>query len=107
MYHVYTHAQVHPIFVLSIADFMLAMLWVFGGGLWLRRDVNMSRVWCFSASLMTVVSTLHMWCCETTCMLEVVVDFEGCMFAASGFSSSSATNFVIVHEYSRLFTDLE
>ena len=68
MYHaVYMYAQVHPIFVLSIADLMLAMLWLLGGGLWLRRDVNMSRVWCFSASLMTVVSThcIHMWCCET------------------------------------------
>ena len=52
----------HPIFILSIADFMLGMLWVLGGGLWLRRSHNMDRVWCFSASLMTVVGRQCGWC---------------------------------------------
>lgn len=46
--------QVHPIFLLSVADFLLALLWVIGATLWLRRAP--SRVWCFAASLPTVVS---------------------------------------------------
>ncbi len=47
--------QVHPIFVLSIADLMLAFLWVIGGVLWLT-SVSNHLVWCFMATLMTVVS---------------------------------------------------
>ena len=54
--HTHTHTQVHPIFVLSIADGMLAVLWVMGGALWLRGGVSQNRVGCFAVSLMTVVS---------------------------------------------------
>ena len=54
--HTHTHTQVHPIFVLSIADGMLAVLWVVGGALWLKGGVSQSRVGCFAVSLMTVVS---------------------------------------------------
>ena len=49
--------RVHPIFVFSIADIMLSMLWIAGSALWLLRHSSMRRGWCFAASLMTVVST--------------------------------------------------
>ena len=52
--HTHTHTQVHPIFVLSIADCMLAVLWVVGGALWLT-GVSHNRVWCFAVTLLTVV----------------------------------------------------
>lgn len=48
--------RVHPIFVFSIADIMLSMLWIAGSALWLLRHSSMRRGWCFAASLMTVVS---------------------------------------------------
>lgn len=48
--------RVHPIFVFSIADIMLSMLWIAGSALWLFRHSSMRRGWCFVASLMTVVS---------------------------------------------------
>ena len=52
----YPPTQVHPIFVLSVADAMLALLYILGGIVWLRREANVSsRVWCFSAALPTVV----------------------------------------------------
>jgi hypothetical protein len=48
--------KVHPIFVLSVADAMLALLYILGGIVWLRREANVSsRVWCFSAALPTVI----------------------------------------------------
>lgn len=46
--------QVHPIFAISVADLMLALLWMVGGTVWLRRAP--SRSWCFAISLPTVVS---------------------------------------------------
>ena len=51
--------QIHPIFILSIADFLLACLWVAGGSLWLgeqssRKDSK--RGGCFVVLLATVVS---------------------------------------------------
>lgn len=46
--------QVHPIFALSVADLILALLWMVGGTLWLRHAP--SRSWCFAVSLPTVVS---------------------------------------------------
>ena len=52
--HTHTHTQVHPIFVLSIADCMLAVLWVVGGALWLM-GVSHNQVWCFAVTLLTVV----------------------------------------------------
>jgi len=30
--------QIHPIFMLSIADFLLAALWTAGGSIWLSGD---------------------------------------------------------------------
>ena len=46
--------QVHPIFVLSVADLLLSFLWIIGGGAWLRRLGD--RVWCYAISLPTIVS---------------------------------------------------
>ena len=51
--------QVHPIFMLSIADFLLATLWTVGGGLWLEGSFVRSgsdRDGCFAILLATVVS---------------------------------------------------
>ena len=52
----YPHAlvQVHPIFVLSIADLLLSVLWLLGGGAWLGGFKQ--RNWCYALSLFTVVS---------------------------------------------------
>lgn len=47
--------QVHPIFALSVADLMLALLWVVGGTLWLRQTPGMHKTWCFAVSLPTMV----------------------------------------------------
>ena len=59
--HTHTH-QIHPIFMLSIADSLLALLWTTGGSLWLYNGVTTSqdaeRVGCFTVLLMTVVSCL-------------------------------------------------
>lgn len=47
--------------MLSIADFLLAVMWVVGGGLWINggnRHKNHSRVRCFVILLVTVVSKL-------------------------------------------------
>ena len=53
--HWYYHCmQVHPIFVLSVADLLLSFLWIIGGGAFLRRLGN--RVWCYAISLPTIVS---------------------------------------------------
>jgi len=62
--------QVHPIFVLSLADCMLAVLWVVGGTLWLRRTPYMSRVGCYSTSLLTIVGTHRSveWCYTASCL---------------------------------------
>lgn len=45
--------QIHPIFVLSLADLLLAVLWIIGGALWFRSISD--RSWCFAVSLLTVV----------------------------------------------------
>ena len=46
--------QVLPIFILSIADFLLACTWIVGGTMWFAEVSN--RSWCFVPSLLTVVS---------------------------------------------------
>ena len=50
----YTCLQVHPIFMLSVADLLLSILWTLGGGAWLRRLGD--RVWCYAISLPTIAS---------------------------------------------------
>ena len=37
-YCVYCGLQVHPLFILSVADFILAILWLIGGVVWLTPD---------------------------------------------------------------------
>ena len=49
--------------MLSIADCLLAILWIVGGAMWLQgstSNVNAERVGCFTVLLMTVVS-LQAW----------------------------------------------
>ena len=51
--------QVHPIFVLSIVDTLLSLLWISGSIVWLEggaREQSHSRVGCFTITLMTVVA---------------------------------------------------
>ena len=67
--------QVHPIFVLSLADCMLAVLWVVGGILWLRRTPYMSRVGCYSTSLLTIVGTPQF---SGVVLLHLTADHSGC-----------------------------
>ena len=53
------HSQVHPIFMLSIADLLLAVMWVVGGAVWLSGGLegdHYNRVGCFSILLITIVS---------------------------------------------------
>ena len=48
--------QVFPIFIISIADCLLALTWVVGGIIWLAGiDAIEHREWCFLPSLLTVV----------------------------------------------------
>ncbi len=48
--------QIHPIFMLSIADCLLSLTWIVGGALWLLGGVRYSeRVACFTVTLCTVV----------------------------------------------------
>ncbi len=46
--------QIHPIFVLSVADLLLAVVWTVGASFW-ARDIE-DRKWCLLVSLLTVVS---------------------------------------------------
>ena len=52
--------QVHPIFVLSIVDTLLSVLWISGALVWLTGDGlrhhGHLRVGCFSINLLTVVA---------------------------------------------------
>jgi len=51
--------QIHTIFMLSIADLLLAVMWVVGGAMWMSGGIdhtNHNRVGCFTVLLMTVVS---------------------------------------------------
>ena len=58
--------QVHPIFVLSIVDTLLSLLWISGSIVWLEGGAggqSHSRVGCFTITLMTVVAKV--WCPPT------------------------------------------
>ena len=55
------NVQVHPIFVLSIVDTLLSILWMCGAVVWLKGGVRKHRnlrVGCFTITCMTVVSHL-------------------------------------------------
>lgn len=49
-------SDVHPIFMISLADCMLAVLWIAGSSLWLSPEESYSHVWCYAVTLMTAVS---------------------------------------------------
>lgn len=49
----YRNPKVLPIFILSIADFLLACTWIVGGTMWFAEVSN--RSWCFVPSLLTVI----------------------------------------------------
>ena len=56
------NVQVHPIFVLSIVDTLLSILWMCGAVVWLKggiRNHSHLRVGCYFITLMTVVSQSH------------------------------------------------
>ena len=48
-------SEVHPIFMLSLADLLLAVLWVTGSGLWFLGG-SFHRVYCYVVTLSTAVS---------------------------------------------------
>ena len=49
-------AEVHPIFMISVADCMLGLLWIVGAVIWfLPRDLY-KHVWCYALALLTAVS---------------------------------------------------
>lgn len=52
--------------MLSLADLVLACLWIIGGYLWLRRVDK--RIWCLVVSLMTVVSQDFNWTSVVCCI---------------------------------------
>ena len=52
--------QIHPIFVLSLVDCMLAVLYIIGGLLWLRRFKVSGQAWCYFISLLTIVGIVWM-----------------------------------------------
>lgn len=45
--------QIHPIFVISVADCILGISWVIGGAFWLGKIED--RSWCYFPSLLNVV----------------------------------------------------
>lgn len=60
--------QVHPIFMLSIADSLLASLWVIGGVMYLGK-MSQHKVVCLFVSLLTVVrENLHNSDCVCVCL---------------------------------------
>jgi len=79
--------KVHPIFVLSIADCILALLWVVGGTLWFR-GVSHGRVWCFVVTLMTVILE-----CVTINLTFVYALFAYIIIKKTNLSSLMATYF--------------
>jgi len=52
-------SQVHPIFMLSVADFILAICWLLGGVLWLQTKASHYFGFCYFLAIITVVSTWH------------------------------------------------
>ena len=50
-------SQVHPIFMLSVADFILAICWLLGGVLWLQTKASHYFGFCYFLAIVTVVST--------------------------------------------------
>lgn len=49
-------SEVHPIFMLSLADCMLSVLWIAGSVIWFHPVDSHQQVWCYTITLMTAVS---------------------------------------------------
>ena len=49
-------SEVHPIFMIALADCMLAVQWIAGAALWLSKPEMYSHTWCYAITLMTAVS---------------------------------------------------
>lgn len=49
-------SDVHPIFMLALADCMLSLLWMSGSAVWLSHHDSYKHVWCYAVTLMTAVS---------------------------------------------------
>ncbi len=65
--------QIHPIFMLSIADCLLSLTWIVGGALWLLGGVRYSeRVACFTVTLCTVVRFIG-YCTVSTILNNNIV----------------------------------
>ncbi|XP_019861081.1 PREDICTED: transmembrane protein 116-like [Amphimedon queenslandica] len=48
------HSEVHPIFMLSLSDCLLALLWITGSSIWLSSARD-KAAWCYSLTLITAV----------------------------------------------------
>lgn len=48
------HSEVHPIFMLSLSDCLLALLWITGSSIWLSSARD-NAAWCYSVTLITAV----------------------------------------------------
>lgn len=87
--------KIHTIFVLAIADLLLAVMWVVGGGVWLSGGINHAdhtRVGCFTILLVTVI-------------LECVTVNLTCVYALLTYSSIKRKDFSRV--YSLFDKDIE
>ena len=49
-------SEVHPIFMLSLADCMLGLLWIVGAILWFLPYDAYNHIWCYALTLGTAVS---------------------------------------------------
>lgn len=78
--------KVHAIFMLSIADLVLAIMWVVGGSVWMSGglDKDHSRVGCFTMQLMTVI-------------LECVTINLTCVYALLTYSTIKRKDFSNVY----------
>ena len=64
--------EVHPIFMLSVADCILSLLWIFGSALWLAdvSDEDYERSFCYIVTVLTGVSV-----CVCSAVLYVCIHF--------------------------------
>ena len=75
------NSKVHPLFVLSIADLLLSLLWGVGGLLWLVRSEDLKRGWCMFVSLTTIVSTQS--ACACVCLVSLAMRAQRGRYASS------------------------
>ncbi|XP_065892253.1 transmembrane protein 116-like [Dysidea avara] len=53
-----SNAEVHPIFMLSVADFILAICWLLGGVLWLQSKATHYFGFCYFLAIATVIAEM-------------------------------------------------